>query len=277
MRVLIVEDERLIAKAARNMLRSRHEVTEVGAMRDAIATLQQGHAMPDVVVLDLTLPDSGNPEETYWRMRQVLPRDVPIIVISGSIPEGLRRWLRQTGAYRVVDKPFTQRELVDAVESSQEGRGSDPPPRDSNVEYLAMQMVDKFSVLMQAAYSNMRDDVMRIMDERDKKNEGEFSRLKRELFKVKTLLGWKPTRDTDAPPPDPDSHGGDDELVLKFPRSLRARMSTVNWVKLAMKVGLFVGVAMASAVVAYNAARNQIQPPKIPAPQAQAAPAKSAP
>ena len=110
MHVLVVEDDDAIADPLRRGLeREGFDVTRVARGGDAIGHdgLAAGH--PDLVLLDLGLPDVDG-REVCRRLRT--RTDVPIIVITARGDEGDRVVGLVLGADDYVVKPFGFRELV---------------------------------------------------------------------------------------------------------------------------------------------------------------------
>jgi diguanylate cyclase (GGDEF)-like protein len=97
-RVLLVEDSRTDAALVESLLEhspaARFEVTLVGTLADGLAGLAR--RAPDVILLDLTLPDSER-LQTYRAIRNRSP-DVPVVVMTGLQEEGLGRAAVQQGA-----------------------------------------------------------------------------------------------------------------------------------------------------------------------------------
>jgi DNA-binding response OmpR family regulator len=106
--VLVVEDERKL----RELLRSYLE-------RDGLAVLSAGtgaeglrlaaEAKPDLVILDLGLPDIGG-EAVAAELRE--RSDVPIVMLTARAEESDRIRGLQLGADDYVTKPFSPRELL---------------------------------------------------------------------------------------------------------------------------------------------------------------------
>jgi two-component system response regulator RegX3 len=103
--VLIVEDEDAIAEPlAEGLRREGFAVTRVATGRAALEA-----ALPDVVLLDLRLPDIDG----YEVCRELRARsDVPIIVLTAKGEEVDRVIGLELGADDYVVKPFGLRELV---------------------------------------------------------------------------------------------------------------------------------------------------------------------
>jgi two-component system, OmpR family, KDP operon response regulator KdpE len=107
-RVLIVEDEPALLRALRINLRARgYDVGVASAGREALAEARQ--RPPDVVVLDLGLPDLDGIE---------VIRDLrgwstaPVIVLSGRAGSGDKIGALDAGADDYVTKPFDMEELL---------------------------------------------------------------------------------------------------------------------------------------------------------------------
>ena len=107
-RVLVVDDEPALLRAVGAALKARqYDVATVGtgqAAIDAIAVTP-----PDVVVLDLGLPDLDG-IEVCRRVRQW--SDVPIVVLSAEGSEDRKVLALDEGADDYVTKPFSTAELL---------------------------------------------------------------------------------------------------------------------------------------------------------------------
>ena len=124
--VLIVEDESKIRDLVRRYLeRDGHAVLSTGSGAEAIAMAADGH--PDVVVLDLGLPDVPGEEVA----REIRARaDIPIVMLTARSDERERIAGLELGADDYVTKPFSPRELtlrVRAVLRRRAGAAASPP------------------------------------------------------------------------------------------------------------------------------------------------------
>jgi two-component system, OmpR family, KDP operon response regulator KdpE len=107
-RVLVVEDEPALLRALRINLRARgYEVSTASAGRQALAEARQ--RPPDVVVLDLGLPDLDGIQ--VIRDLRVWSR-APVIVLSGRAGSGDKVGALDAGADDYVTKPFDMEELL---------------------------------------------------------------------------------------------------------------------------------------------------------------------
>src|SRR6202161_772641 len=119
--VLVVEDERKLRDFVRSYLeRAGLIVLSTGSGAQAITMATE--AAPDLVVLDLGLPDV--PGETVARELRAMS-SVPIVMLTAKAAEEDRIHGLELGADDYVTKPFSPRELVLRVQAILR-RGSPP-------------------------------------------------------------------------------------------------------------------------------------------------------
>jgi two-component system KDP operon response regulator KdpE len=106
-RILVIDDDRSLLRALTIALSARgNEVVVARAAAEGIA--QVSLTTPDVVILDLGLPDMDG-VEVCRRIRQWT--QVPIIVLSAAASEGRKVTALDAGADDYVTKPFGMAEL----------------------------------------------------------------------------------------------------------------------------------------------------------------------
>lgn len=106
-KVLAVDDEpQILTALARGLTRVGHEVIVVRNAQDGLAAAAA--ASPDVILLDLRLPDLDGIEVVH-RLR--VWTTVPILLLSGEGTEKARVAALDAGADDFVDKPFSMEEL----------------------------------------------------------------------------------------------------------------------------------------------------------------------
>ena len=106
--VLVVEDERKLRDLLRSYL-ERDGFSVLSAGTGAEALTLASNAKPDLVVLDLGLPDIGG-EAVATELRE--SSNVPIVILTARAEEADRVRGLQLGADDYVTKPFSPRELV---------------------------------------------------------------------------------------------------------------------------------------------------------------------
>ncbi|HEX4836312.1 MAG TPA: response regulator [bacterium] len=106
-RVLVVDDDRAIRRFLDSALRTRgYAVFEAASARAAVATASS--VRPDVVILDLGLPD-GDGIEVMRQLRQV--ERIPILILSLRDQEDEKVAALEAGADDYITKPFGIAEL----------------------------------------------------------------------------------------------------------------------------------------------------------------------
>jgi two-component system KDP operon response regulator KdpE len=122
-KVLVVDDEPQIVRALRTALRAHgHEVASAGNGEEALA--EAGTGSPDLIVLDLGLPDrdgsEGIRELRGWS-------DVPVIVLSVRDAQAEKVAALDAGADDYVTKPFGLDELLARMRAARRRAGSQEP------------------------------------------------------------------------------------------------------------------------------------------------------
>jgi two-component system, OmpR family, catabolic regulation response regulator CreB len=113
-RILLLEDDPTIAKTVVYALeRTGLQVTHCLLLQDALRQIEQ--QTPDVLILDIGLPD-GNGLDICKKMRShIAHQHIPILILSAQGEEIDRILGLELGADDYVTKPFSPRELVARV------------------------------------------------------------------------------------------------------------------------------------------------------------------
>jgi DNA-binding response OmpR family regulator len=109
--ILVVDDERKIAHLVRDYLENAG-FRVVVAYDGKVAMAQFRHEQPDLVVLDLNLPEMDGIDVARAIRRE---RNTPIIMLTARVEETDRIVGLELGADDYVTKPFSPRELVARV------------------------------------------------------------------------------------------------------------------------------------------------------------------
>jgi DNA-binding NtrC family response regulator len=105
LRVLVVDDEPLVLWSITEMLRSRGmAVEEAGTAKEALRRLTMEGRAPDVVMLDLRLPDSED-FGLVSMVRKIAPTTHVILMTAFGTPE-VSAEARRLGVFTVIEKPF---------------------------------------------------------------------------------------------------------------------------------------------------------------------------
>jgi CheY-like chemotaxis protein len=134
LRVLIAEDEALIALSVSDLLEAEGHAVELAF--DGPEALGRARAMGaalDVLVTDLNMPGLSG-EDLIRALRAERP-DLPVVVVTGSPPPGgaeaLRRYGGGDGPLALLHKPLDDGALAATVREVAAGRpgGTDGTPR----------------------------------------------------------------------------------------------------------------------------------------------------
>jgi len=115
-RVLVVEDETDVAEMIRyNLGKEGYDVRLAANGTDALRQVKE--AKPDVILLDIMVPQLNG-----WEICRRLKQDretaaIPVIMVSGRVEEGDKVLGFEMGADDYVTKPFSPRELLARVRS----------------------------------------------------------------------------------------------------------------------------------------------------------------
>jgi two-component system, OmpR family, alkaline phosphatase synthesis response regulator PhoP len=110
-KVLVVEDERDVAELIRfNLTRESYEVVVAATGADALKYVRESR--PDIVLLDIMVPQLNG-----WEVCRRLKQDaatgaIPVIMVTGRVEEGDKVLGFEMGADDYVTKPFSPRELL---------------------------------------------------------------------------------------------------------------------------------------------------------------------
>jgi len=114
-RILVVDDESVVRDLVRAVLAGEgHDVVEA---RDGLEALEvvEGSGLPEVVVLDLMMPQMDG-----WRFLEELRnrglrRHTRVIILTALTDEDTRLRGKQEGLRHLLSKPFDTDALIDAV------------------------------------------------------------------------------------------------------------------------------------------------------------------
>lgn len=123
--LLLVEDNLTNLKLVEAMLRRRPDVSVLPAMQGRLALdLAHQHA-PDVVVLDLHLPDLSGRQVLHRLQADPRTRHIPVIVASADATPGRVQQLRQEGAFDYLTKPLDVHSFLDVIDRALQQRQPD--------------------------------------------------------------------------------------------------------------------------------------------------------
>ena len=125
-RILIVEDEPIVAEAMSQLLgHAGHQV--VGIAIDEASALQQAEAgRPDLVLMDIRLSGPSDGIEAARKMRAERPVDVVFMTAQQDANTRARAAAVQPAGF--IAKPFTCQQMLDAVSAAGATRAASIDP-----------------------------------------------------------------------------------------------------------------------------------------------------
>jgi len=115
-RVLIVDDHKVMRETLRSLLESLPGVEVVGEAENGRVAVQLARdKKPTVVVMDVIMPEMDGIEAT--RLITTEMPEVKVIVLSMQCDESYRETLRQAGASCFLPKDSAFEELIRAIEA----------------------------------------------------------------------------------------------------------------------------------------------------------------
>jgi DNA-binding response OmpR family regulator len=112
--VLVVEDDSSIAELLKIVLERQGFIVKIaGTCETATKSLED--AMPDLVLLDLMLPDGHGLDLLRW-LRDDVGSAVPVVVLTAFRQEEKALRAFELGAADFISKPFRPRELVARIQ-----------------------------------------------------------------------------------------------------------------------------------------------------------------
>jgi two-component system response regulator NreC len=119
-RILIADDHGVLRAGLRALLKTEPELEVVGEAADGAEALRLAGALrPDIVLMDISMPDCGGIEATR-RLRALLP-DVRVLILTVHDDKSMVQEAIQAGAAGYILKRAAESELVNAIQAVSHG------------------------------------------------------------------------------------------------------------------------------------------------------------
>ena len=113
-RVLIVEDNELNMKLFHDLLEAQGYETLESREGMGALTLAREHS-PDLILMDIQLPEISGLEVTKWLKEDVALRHIPVIAVTAFAMKGDEERIREGGCEAYISKPISVGYFLETV------------------------------------------------------------------------------------------------------------------------------------------------------------------
>jgi putative two-component system response regulator len=115
-KLLVVDDSDVQLLIVENVLRGKYETITAKSGKDALAILFKGF-VPDLIILDILMPEMDG-WETFNRIKAMsLLRDVPVAFLTSVNGEMEKQYASRIGAADMITKPYEGPALIQRIEN----------------------------------------------------------------------------------------------------------------------------------------------------------------
>ena len=122
--MLYIEDNLSNLKLAERILERHGPVEMISAMQGSLGLQLAREHRPDIVILDLHLPDMPGVEVLQRLRAEPRTRDTPVIVLTADASKGLAKRLSLLGATEFMHKPLNVAHFLEVLANYADVGGS---------------------------------------------------------------------------------------------------------------------------------------------------------
>jgi CheY-like chemotaxis protein len=111
--ILLIEDDPLLGAMIREMLENHEFCVTWVRSGVPVRRLITQEPSPDLILTDIIMPDMDGLETIHF-IRETRP-EIPLIAMSAEVNAGYLALATRIGAQAVLQKPFTQKTLLDTL------------------------------------------------------------------------------------------------------------------------------------------------------------------
>lgn len=112
--VLIVEDNELNMKLFNDLLEAHgYRTVQTNSGFEALELARQHH--PDLILMDIQLPEVSGLQVTQWIKDDPALRDIPIVAVTAFAMKGDEEKIRQGGCEAYLSKPISVAKFLETV------------------------------------------------------------------------------------------------------------------------------------------------------------------
>ena len=114
--ILLVEDNEANSRLAKFLLRSQgYQVREAVTAREAFEILKTHR--PDLIIMDILLPDMDGLEATKKIKENPATRDIPVVAVTAYFTKAEREKVLAAGCIDLITKPIDKETFVNRITS----------------------------------------------------------------------------------------------------------------------------------------------------------------
>ena len=113
-KVLVVEDNELNMKLFHDLLEAHGiDTIQTNSGRDVLEIARRDR--PDLILMDIQLPEVSGLEVTKWLKAEADLRDIPVIAVTAFAMKGDEQKIREGGCEDYISKPISVVKFMDTV------------------------------------------------------------------------------------------------------------------------------------------------------------------
>ena len=115
-KILIVEDNELNMKLFHDLLEAKgYDILQT---RDGMEALKMARAhTPDLILMDIQLPEVSGLEVTKWLKEDERLRSIPVVAVTAFAMKGDEEKIREGGCEAYIAKPISVTNFLETVEN----------------------------------------------------------------------------------------------------------------------------------------------------------------
>jgi two-component system response regulator len=177
-KILVIDDSRVIRNMVRDMLpKGNFQVLEAKDGVEGLNTIHQEH--PNLIMLDFLLPRMSG-WEVFQQIQAQPDLRAPLVLMSGRKEEVTEKIPEPFEYFEFIEKPFEQRELVDAIKSAMAKFKKWPQP-----------VVPSAAAAAAAADASASAAEIEALKQKVDKMQAEIDLLKKQLGQILTFVKQK--------------------------------------------------------------------------------------
>ena len=115
-RVLLADDHQLFREGLASILTAQPDFEVVGEAGDGLEVLVKARKLkPDLILMDIQLPEVSGLEVTKWLKEDEDLRQIPVVAVTAFAMKGDEEKIREGGCEAYIAKPISVGQFLDTV------------------------------------------------------------------------------------------------------------------------------------------------------------------